>query len=69
MTKPVELRKLTMPELDDKSRSLRRQLFVLRTQKAQGQLAKSAQMKQVRRELARVLTLAGEKKREEAPKS
>ena len=64
----VELHKLTLPELEDKARALRRQLFVLRVQKGSGQLAKPAQMKLARRDLARVLTLAGEKRRQEAKK-
>jgi len=69
MTKPIELRKLTVHELDEKAKVLRRQLFIFRTQHAGGQLAKTAQVKLARRELARVLTLAGEKRREEARKS
>ncbi len=64
MTEPNELRKLALPELEDKARGLRRQLFVLRSQKGQGQLAKPSQLRIARRELARLLTLVGERKRE-----
>ncbi len=63
MTKPVELRKLSMPELEEKSHSLRRHLFVLNVQHSQRQLAKPAQIRQARRDLARVLTIVAEKRR------
>ena len=46
-----------------KTRALRRQLFVLRVQHSQRQLAKTAQLKETRRELARVSSILGEKRR------
>lgn len=66
MTKVVELRRLSVPELEDKVRTLRRQVFVLRVQHSQRQLAKPAQLREARRELARVLTLIGERRTAEA---
>lgn len=66
MTSPVELRRLSLPELDEKIQTLRRQLFVMRVQHSQRQLAKTAQIRVARRELARVLTLTAEKHREGA---
>lgn len=63
MTKPQELRRLSMPELEEKTRALRRQLFVLRVQHSQRQLAKPAQIREVRRERARVSAILGEKRR------
>jgi len=64
MTEPVALRRLSLPELDEKVQTLRRQMFVLRIQHSQRQLAKHAQIRTTRRELARVLTLTAEKRRE-----
>jgi len=68
MKRIAEMKKLTLPELEEKARTLRRSLFILRTQHGQGQLAKPGQMRQARRDLARALTMAGEKRREGAGK-
>ena len=57
--KPAELRKLSLPELEQKAADLRAQLFKLRLQKSQRQLAKTADLAVTRRDLARVLTVAG----------
>jgi len=64
MSDLVELRRLSRPELDEKVRTLRHSLFVMRVQHSQRSLSKTAQLMQARRELARVLTLIGEKRRE-----
>ncbi len=61
--KPAEIRRLSVPELEERSVALRRQLFILRIQHSQRQLAKPAQIRQARRELARVLTVVAEKHR------
>ena len=63
MTKPAELRRLSLPELEEKTNALRRQLFVLRVQHSQRQLAKPGQLREARKELARVMTLLGERHR------
>ena len=63
MTKPVELRKLSVPELEEKVQGLRRQLFVLRVRHSQRQLAKPAQIREARRDLARSMSILGELKR------
>jgi len=64
MTKPAEIRKLSLPEIEEKVGAARRQLFVLRVQHGQRQLAKTSQMREARRELARLETLLGEKRRD-----
>jgi len=61
MTKPAELRRLSAPELEEKVQSLRRQLFVLRVRHSQRQLAKPAQIREARKDLARSMSILGEK--------
>ena len=60
--KPVELRDNTVDELLQKEKDLAEQLFALRLQKVTGQLEKPARVRQVRRDLARVLTVLGAKR-------
>lgn len=60
--KPVELRDSTVDELLQKEKALAEQLFALRLQKVTGQLEKPARVRQVRRDLARVLTVLGAKR-------
>ncbi|MEM8961108.1 MAG: 50S ribosomal protein L29 [Acidobacteriota bacterium] len=61
--KAAELRELTDDELRDKERDLAQQLFTLRLQKTTGQLESPAKVRQVRHEMARVLTVLGERSR------
>lgn len=58
-----EIREQTADELVGKERELAEQLFALRLQKVTGQLQKPARVREVRRELARVLTVLNEKRR------
>jgi large subunit ribosomal protein L29 len=62
--KVTELRNLTAGELEAKERELADQLFALRLQKTTGQLENPAKMRLVRRDLARVLTVAREMRNE-----
>lgn len=59
--KASELRDQTLEDLQDKERDLSEQLFALRLQKVTGQLEKPARVRQVRKDLARVLTILHEK--------
>ncbi len=59
--KASELREMTEAELRTKETDLAEQLFALRLQKTTGQLENSAKIPQARRDLARVLTVIGEK--------
>ena len=61
--KASDLREMTREELRDKEVELAQQLFNLRLQKVTGQLENPAKVHQTRREMARVLTVLGEKKR------
>jgi large subunit ribosomal protein L29 len=51
------MRDQTTEELNDRERDLSEQLFALRLQKVTGQLEKPARVRQVRKDLARVLTI------------
>ncbi|MEM6454030.1 MAG: 50S ribosomal protein L29 [Acidobacteriota bacterium] len=61
--KASELRELTEDELREREQDLAQQLFTLRMQRVTGQLDNPAKMGQARRDLARVLTILGEKRR------
>jgi len=66
MSTIAELRRLGMPELEEKARTLRGQLFGFTLQHHARQLAKPSEIRAARRDLARVLTLAAQKRREGA---
>lgn len=59
--KAKDLREKTVDELRGREKELSSQLFALRLQKSTGQLESPARVREVRRELARVLTVLGEK--------
>ena len=59
--KAEELRQLSIPELKEKLRELREELFNLRFQKSIHQLENPMRIKQVKRDIARVLTVIREK--------
>jgi large subunit ribosomal protein L29 len=59
--KASELRDQTVEDLRDKERDLAEQLFALRLQKVTGQLEKPHRVRQVRKDLARVLTVLRQK--------
>lgn len=60
--KATELRQKTLPELDALVDALLKEQFNLHMQKATGQLSKPDQVKKVRRNIARIHTVATEKK-------
>ena len=57
-----ELRELSVDELSHKERDLKEELFNLRFQRATGQLENLMRLTQVKRDIARVKTVLGEKK-------
>lgn len=61
-----ELRDKTPDELTVREAELSEQLFALRLQKVTGQLENPSKIRQVKRDLARVLTVRNEKQREAA---
>lgn len=68
MIKAAELRAKQPAELHDMLTGLRREQFNLRMQKGTGQLARSSQVRSVRRDIARVQTILNEMKRGGASK-
>ena len=64
--KASELRHKTADELVDELESLKKEQFNLRFQQATGQLENTARMRQVRRDIARIQTVAAEKQTAEA---
>ena len=62
MTEARELRAMTVEELKEKEQTMRRELFAMRMQKAGGRMENPARFQQVRREIARLLTVMKEKR-------
>ena len=60
--KAEDLRAKTADELTDQLASLKKEQFNLRFQKATGQLEKTARIREVRRDIARVKTIAAQKR-------
>ncbi len=65
MKKTSKLRDMTVEELMQKEKDNRKELFNLRFQKVTGELENPMRIKKVKQDIARVLTLAGEKLRAE----
>lgn len=61
--KAAELREATREELERKEQDLRRELFNLRFQKATGEIENPMRIRAIKKDIARVLTVAGEKKK------
>jgi len=59
--KAADVRSKTADQLDDELLALKKEQFNLRFQKATGQLEKTARVKQVRRDIAHIKTIAAEK--------
>lgn len=64
MKKPSEFRALTIDELRQEEKDFRKELFNLNFQKVTGELENPMRIRQVRRDIARVLTVINEKTRE-----
>jgi large subunit ribosomal protein L29 len=60
--KAEELRTETLDQLSDRLASLKKEQFNLRFQAATGQLEKTARVREVRRDIARVKTVAAQKR-------
>jgi len=64
--KAQELRDLSLDELDQKESELKRKLFNLRFQRAKGELDNTAEFRKTKRDIARVMTIAAERRGQEA---
>jgi large subunit ribosomal protein L29 len=61
LMKAADTRALTADQLKDELAKLKKEQFNLRFQKATGQLEKSSRVQEVRRDIARVKTIARQK--------
>jgi large subunit ribosomal protein L29 len=57
-----EIRHLTLDQLDDRLEKLKKEQFNLRFQAASGQLENTARVRVVRRDIARLMTIARSKR-------
>jgi large subunit ribosomal protein L29 len=62
--KASDVRAMSIDQLDDQLESLRKEQFNLRFQRATGQLENTSRVRQVRRDIARVQTIAAQKRAE-----
>jgi large subunit ribosomal protein L29 len=59
--KAADARAMSPDQLNDELASLKKEQFNLRFQKATGQLEKTARVRQIRRDIARIKTIAAQK--------
>ena len=59
--KAADVKVMSVDQIDDEVLKLKKEQFNLRFQKATGQLEKTARVKIVRRDIARIKTIAAEK--------
>ncbi len=64
MKKASELRSLTLDELKQEEGNLKKELFNLRFQRTTGEIENPMRIHEVRKQMARVLTVMTEKSRE-----
>lgn len=60
--KAADIRAKSVDELQDELLNLKKEQFNLRFQRATGQLEKTARIREVRRDIARIKTIAAEKR-------
>ena len=60
--KAADVRLMTLDQLNDELLKLKKERFNLRFQRATGQLENTARVRQVRRDIARILTIARHKR-------
>jgi large subunit ribosomal protein L29 len=61
--KPGDVRAMTVDQLDDEVLRLKKEQFNLRFQRATGQLENTSRVREVRRDIARMKTIATQKRR------
>jgi large subunit ribosomal protein L29 len=67
--KPAEIRALTPEQLEERLQELHAEWRDLRFQEAVGQLTATARTRQIRKDIARILTIKGETERAQASAS
>ena len=66
--KAADARTMTIDQLDDELLKLKKEQFNLRFQRATGQLENTSRVREVRRDIARVKTIAAQKRAAEKAK-
>ena len=66
--KAADVRAMTVDQLDDEVLKLKKEQFNLRFQRATGQLENTSRVRVVRRDIARILTIARQKRAGDEPK-
>jgi large subunit ribosomal protein L29 len=66
--KVADIRTMTVDQIDDEVLKLKKEQFNLRFQRATGQLENTSRVRVVRRDIARMLTIARQKRTGEEPK-
>ena len=64
--KAADVRLMTLDQLNEELVKLKKERFNLRFQRATGQLENTARVRQVRRDIARIKTILGERHRQTA---
>jgi large subunit ribosomal protein L29 len=67
--KVADIRAMSLDQMDDEVLKLKKERFNLRFQKATGQLENTARVRQVRRDVARLKTIAAQKRGGAEPKT
>jgi len=62
MIKSTDIRAMTVDQIDDEVLKLKKEQFNLRFQRATGQLENTARVREVRRDIARLKTVAQQKR-------
>jgi large subunit ribosomal protein L29 len=65
--KAADARAMTVDQLDDEVLKLKKEQFNLRFQRATGQLENTSRVREVRRDIARILTIARQKRSGDEP--
>ena len=60
--KATDIRVMTVDQIDDEILKLKKEQFNLRFQRATGQLENTSRVRQVRRDIARLITIARQKR-------
>jgi large subunit ribosomal protein L29 len=60
--KPADVRTMTVDQIDDEVLKLKKEQFNLRFQRATGQLENTSRVREVRRDIARLKTVARQKR-------
>ena len=67
--KVEDIRRMTADQMDDEILKLKKERFSLRFQRATGQLENTSRLREARRDIARIKTIARQKRQADSKKS